>query len=62
MKVNIYAINDNVKKLMWSFKFNAPCKHFAMNILVQKFLKATNCFIKKVSKYCNVTNNRTFQC
>lgn len=49
MKINIYAINDNIKNVLWTYRFNSPCKNFALKVIMQNVFNSTNCYVKKVS-------------
>lgn len=50
IKVSVFNVNDDKKNLLWSFKVNKPCQHFAIaGFLNQYFTMLSNCYVKPVS-------------
>ncbi|CAH2041124.1 unnamed protein product, partial [Iphiclides podalirius] len=54
IKMSVYAIKDKRKSLLWNYIVVKPCQHFALAAVLETYVGAKNCVVKKGSYYCDL--------
>ncbi|XP_039751358.1 uncharacterized protein LOC120627422 [Pararge aegeria] len=56
VKIVVYSMKNNkMSNVLWTYKLNDPCKHYALATMINTLLKAPNCIVNK-GKYIRVLN------
>nr|XP_034827076.1 uncharacterized protein LOC117984556 [Maniola hyperantus] len=52
VKIVVYSSKDEkIGNVLWTYKLNDPCKHFAFATLIKNVLKAPTCIVNKKKPY-----------
>lgn len=49
VKVTVYSVEGTRKTKLWNYKLTKPCTHFVIGPMLERYLHAKDCIIKKVS-------------
>ncbi|XP_045768563.1 uncharacterized protein LOC123869625 [Maniola jurtina] len=61
VKIVVYSSKDEkIGNVLWTYKLNDPCKHFAFATLIKNVLKAPNCIVNK-GTYSQILNFEEIQ-
>ncbi|CAK1600867.1 unnamed protein product [Parnassius mnemosyne] len=52
IKIIVHTVKDNRTSLLWSYKVNNPCQHYAVASFIEKYAK--NCVLKQGNYYSMV--------
>ncbi|CAK1543240.1 unnamed protein product [Leptosia nina] len=54
IRMYVYTIKDNAKVLLWNYNINKPCQHYVFATLLESYLGAKNCIVKKGFYYSDM--------
>ncbi|CAK1582564.1 unnamed protein product [Parnassius mnemosyne] len=58
-KMSVFAIKEKRKILLWNQIVVKPCQHFALAAVIETYVDAKNCVVRKGSYNCNLNFTET---